>query len=34
MFWSVLSYLDKLFVQVEDIDQPSALFSPRFASSQ
>jgi exosortase len=34
MFWLVLGYLDKLFVQVEDIDQPSALLSPRFASSQ
>jgi exosortase len=34
MFWLALGYLDRLFVQVEDIDQPSALFSPRFASSQ
>jgi exosortase len=34
MFWLVLGYLDRLFLQVEDIDQPSALLSPRFASSQ
>ena len=33
MFWLVLAYLDKLFVQVEVIDQPSALLSPRLASN-
>lgn len=34
VFWLVLAYLDKLFVQVEDIDQPMALLSPRLASNQ